>query len=225
MRILALDTAGPGLSAAWVEDGNVKAHAAEQLGRGHAERLLPVLDLVRREAGRRWSEIDLVAVTTGPGNFTGLRAGIAVARTLSLALGCPICGVGTLEAVAQSAASIQAGAGCILVAMDARRTEVYLQRFELAMTAIGSPAAATLEEAAALVTPETALVGDAAALLRERTGNGVLWTWELDARHVAAAAQRRLADGERGQPGHAIRPLYVRPPDARIGAGASLLPA
>lgn len=102
----------------------------EPIGRGQAERLLPLLGEVMAEAGWAWGDLGLVAVTAGPGTFTGLRAGISVARALGLALECPVLGVGTLEIVAAAAmASRPEVARPWIVAIDARRDEVYTQRF------------------------------------------------------------------------------------------------
>src|SRR3954447_26669531 len=105
LRILSLETSRAALSAAAVEGPVVRSWYRDMLGRGHAERVLPVLRAVMAEAGWAWPAPALLAVALGPGNFTGLRAGIAVARALSLALDRPALGIGTLEAVAQGVAA------------------------------------------------------------------------------------------------------------------------
>jgi tRNA threonylcarbamoyladenosine biosynthesis protein TsaB len=205
LRVLAFDTSGPALSAAAAESGGrgVLAWRREELARGHAERLLPMLREVLAGVGWGWADVGLVAVTRGPGSFTGLRAGVAVARALGLSLGCPVLGLGTLEVVAHAAA----GAGRPLLAvLDARRGEVYAQRFAADGSAEGPPEllpAGTVAEASGVEVADRA----------------------PDARDLAALALARLADGAaRPGPGAGLRPLYVRQPDARPGAGASLLP-
>jgi tRNA threonylcarbamoyladenosine biosynthesis protein TsaB len=232
LRILALETSGAALSAAAVDGPVVRSWYRETLGRGHAERVLPVLRVVMAEAGWAWPALDMLAVALGPGNFTGLRAGIAVARALSLALDRPALGIGTLEAVAQGVAAQAPLQGrAILVVMDARRDRIYAQGFAPDLTALAPPALVSHAEAAALADGLDGscclVVGDALPLLadllnaRHETFHGA----GPDARDVAAAATWHLSHGRRPGPGAALRPIYVREPDARIGAGASLLVA
>ena len=112
----------------------------EVLTRGHAERLLPLLQEVLAQAGWTWRDIDLVVVTEGPGNFTGLRAGIAVARALALALDRPVLGIGTLELLAEAgAAAVPDNPLPILAVIDARREELYAQRFSPDLRPITGP--------------------------------------------------------------------------------------
>ena len=115
--------------------------AARALTRGHAERLLPLLKEVLAQAGWAWRDIDLVAVTDGPGNFTGLRAGIAVARALALALGRPVLGVGTLEMLARRAQRRRPTIGCrsSLSSMPGA-SELYAQRFSPELRPLTAPA-------------------------------------------------------------------------------------
>jgi tRNA threonylcarbamoyladenosine biosynthesis protein TsaB len=220
LRILAFDTSGPALSAAAGADDVVLAHRNQALTRGHAEQLLPMLTAVVAEAGWDWSAIELVAVTAGPGNFTGLRARIAVARALSLALDCPALGLGTLEVVAQAAAR-RGGAGRpILAVLDARRAELYAQSFAADLAPQGAPALLGRDELGGLMDPACLLAGDLAAWGGTgREGIAVA----PDARDLLTLAFARLAAGVQPTAGIALRPIYLRLPDARIGAGASLL--
>jgi tRNA threonylcarbamoyladenosine biosynthesis protein TsaB len=229
LRLLAFDTSGPSLSAAAADGEDLRAWRREELARGHAERLLPLLREVMAEAGWSWRELGLLAVTVGPGNFTGLRAGVAVARALGLALGCPALGPGTLEAIAQGAAAQAPGnARPIVAVVDARREEVYAQRFSSRLDALGPPALVTRDRFVADSPREPCLLaGDGARWARERrgvAGDAAVETGP-DARYVAAAARRRLAGGEAPGAATALRPVYVRPPDARASAGASLVTA
>lgn len=217
MRLLAFDTSGPALSAAVGDGDRLLAWRYEALARGHAERLLPTLSSVLAEAGWRWAEVEFVAVTIGPGNFTGLRAAIAVARALALSLGCPVLGLGTLDVLAEATAD-PADPRPILALLDARRDELYAQRFTAAAEPLEPPALARTEEAAALGRG-CRLVGEPTAV----AGEGSPQT--ADARDLLTLARRRLAAGATPTAGVALRPLYLRPPDARPGAGASLLPA
>ena len=100
MIVLAIDTALDGCAVAIVRDETTLASISEPMQRGQAERLAPMAREAVEAAGVRLAEIDRIAVTTGPGSFTGVRVGLSFARALALALGIPCVGVSTLEALA-----------------------------------------------------------------------------------------------------------------------------
>ena len=100
MKILALDSALDALGVAFVENGVVRARAQEPMSRGQAERIAPLVQDIMQEAGARFAEIDRIAVTIGPGSFTGVRVGLAFARGLAVSLDRPCVGLSTLEALA-----------------------------------------------------------------------------------------------------------------------------
>src|SRR5437763_10687269 len=124
--ILAMDTALGACSAAIVADGTTLAHEHLLMARGHAEALAPMVDGLMRGARVSFAALDRIAVTTGPGTFTGQRVGLAFARALGLALKRPVIGVTTLDAMAQEALEKQPGIAWALVAADAKRGEIYL---------------------------------------------------------------------------------------------------
>ncbi|MEK0084950.1 tRNA (adenosine(37)-N6)-threonylcarbamoyltransferase complex dimerization subunit type 1 TsaB [Benzoatithermus flavus] len=226
-RLLAIDTSGPALSVAVAVGPELVACRLEPLVRGHAERLLPTSSLVMAEAGWRWPDLDLVVVTLGPGNFTGLRAGIAVARALCLTLGIPALGLGTLETVAEAAAARSTRPDLpLLAAMDARRDEFYAQTFAPDLVPRGPVELVRRQDLPGRVESPCRLAGDAAAALATQL-QGVHEAVESgpDARYAARLAWRRLASGARPRRGTALRPLYIRPPDAKLSAGASLVAA
>ena len=102
MLLLAIDTAGPDCAVALARSGaggaEILVRASERIGRGHAERLMPMIEAaLRRSASVDFADLDRIAVTTGPGSFTGVRVGIAAARGLALALDIPAVGVGSLD--------------------------------------------------------------------------------------------------------------------------------
>jgi tRNA threonylcarbamoyladenosine biosynthesis protein TsaB len=195
-----------------VLDGErVVASAREVMARGHQERLAPMARDVMDKAGLAFAALDRIAVTIGPGSFTGLRVGIAFAKGLALALGKPAVGIGTLEALAAE------GAGLVFPAIDARRGQLYLQAFEDGR-ALMAPDALTAEVAAARLAelsqgrPFT-LVGSGAALLADLSPTAVGIPAEgADARHVARLGSART-------PGP-LKPLYLRAPDAKLPASA-----
>lgn len=100
MIVLAIDSALDACSVAIVRDGQTLAHISEHMNRGQAERLAPMVREAAEQAGVAFDQIDRVAVTTGPGSFTGVRVGLSFARALALSLDKPCIGVSTLEALA-----------------------------------------------------------------------------------------------------------------------------
>lgn len=100
MLVLGIDTSLDACSVAIVRDGETSAHLRAEMNRGQAERLAPMVREAVQQAGVTFAQIDRVAVTTGPGSFTGVRVGLSFARALALSLGKPCVGVSTLEALA-----------------------------------------------------------------------------------------------------------------------------
>ncbi|MGZ6017828.1 MAG: tRNA (adenosine(37)-N6)-threonylcarbamoyltransferase complex dimerization subunit type 1 TsaB [Phenylobacterium sp.] len=207
--VLGLDTCLSSCSVAVLDGERVVASAREVMARGHQERLAPMAREVMAQAGLAFTALDRIAVTVGPGSFTGLRVGIAFAKGLSFALGLPAVGIGTLEALAAEAS------GLVFPAIDARRGQLYLQAFE-GGRALMAPDALTVEVAAARLAelsqgrPFT-LVGSGAALLADVAPSATAIAAEgADARHVA-----RLAAGRAPGP---LKPLYLRAPDAKLPA-------
>jgi tRNA threonylcarbamoyladenosine biosynthesis protein TsaB len=213
MLVLGLDTCLSSCSVAVLDGERVLASAREVMARGHQERLAPMAQQVMAEAGLAFDRLDRIAVTVGPGSFTGLRVGIAFAKGLALALDLPAVGVGTLEALAAEAG--QDSGGLVFSAIDARRGQLYLQAFEDGR-ALMAPDALTAEVAAARLAeisqgrPFT-LVGSGAALLADLAPSARIVPAEgADARHVA-----RLAAARDPAP---LKPLYLRAPDAKLPA-------
>ena len=122
MKILAVDTALGACSVALLDDGKILAHIFEPMERGHAERLAPMVDEAMKKTGMDFSSLDRLAVTTGPGTFTGQRVGLAFMRGLRLALHRPLTGVTTLETMAATATA-ETGKTKAAALHDARREE------------------------------------------------------------------------------------------------------
>ena len=223
--MLAFDTSGAACSAAVLRDGAVAARRFAAMARGQAEALMPMIDAVLAEAGTTVEALDLVAVTTGPGAFTGLRIGLAAARGLALAADLPLLGITSFAAVAAEATP--AGAGrTLVVALDSKRREFYLQAFA-GETPQGEGALVAPEDVAAFLPPGPLLLaGDAApalARLPALAGRGLALAEGPglpDPAVVARLAARRWQPGMRPP---LPRPLYLRPPDTttpRRRAGA-----
>jgi tRNA threonylcarbamoyladenosine biosynthesis protein TsaB len=193
MLILAFDTATEVATSALVADGEL---LGERVSR--AATLMEDVDALLRQGGARPDDVEALAVGIGPGSFTGVRIGLAVARGLALALDVPVGGVSTLAALA-------AGAPGAVPVVDARRREVFVLRE-------GRPQVGPPGELAFL--PGTVCVGNGAVRYRSTLeANGVEVPPDGDERHLPRARfHALLADDFR--PAEAVEPLYLRLPDA-----------
>jgi len=147
MKLLALDAATTACSVACWSGGAVVAQATETAGRRQAEILMPMVQSAMRQAGFDYHMLDLIAVTTGPGSFTGVRIGLATARGLALASGLPLTGITTLQALAAAPPPEERQGGLILAVLDARRDQLYGQFFDIN----GNPASDPFAAAAATI--------------------------------------------------------------------------
>jgi tRNA threonylcarbamoyladenosine biosynthesis protein TsaB len=130
MTVLGIETATAVCGSAVWDDGRLAALEEINEGRVHAERLLPLIDSALRTSGRTAASLHAIAVSIGPGSFTGLRIGLSIAKGLVLATGVPLVAVPTLEALASRTVRVLKATGRVLAAIDARRDEVYCQLFE-----------------------------------------------------------------------------------------------
>src|SRR3954453_10354176 len=148
MRILAIDTALGACAACIVDRDKLEPLARESIPmeRGHAEALLPLIDRIVSSVERGFASLDRVAVTVGPGSYTGLRVGIAAARAIGLAAGVPVVGVATLSAYL---APLLAGErrGVIAAAIDAKHGQLYLQAVAAGGRTIVAPALMGIRDA------------------------------------------------------------------------------
>lgn len=226
-----MDTALGACSVAVRVAGRTAAFELEIRPRGHAGALVPMVLRVLAGAGLKLPDLDRIAVTVGPGSFTGLRVGLSAARGFALATGVPLVGLTTLEALAAGACSLadcDAEGDYITVAIDARRDEIYCQTFrrsgrEPGFEPMGDPGVVTLGAAPASLLPGPGIVvGSGAGLLLDAVGRGRPGITcpdvpaDPDAREVARLGACRPADRAGSRPA----PLYLRPPDARLPATA-----
>ncbi len=218
MRLLVIDTALEACSVGLAVDDSAPVMASEIVGRGHAERLMPMIREVMDAAGLAFADLDRIAVTVGPGSFTGLRIGIAAARGVCLVTGAEAVGIGTLAAHAD-AARAELGPTPVLAVLAAVRGEVYGQHFSPDGTADGAPRLGAPQTFVSLLAANTMIAGSGADALADVVGR------EAEARivHRASAPDvaallrlARLAPSASERP----RPLYLRPPDAKPQASA-----
>lgn len=203
--LLAIETGTAACSVALIDGTTIVAARHEIIGRGHAERLVPLVETVLAEAGGRPRAI---SVDVGPGSFTGLRVGIAAARGFGLVWAAPVHGYSSMTLVAASVFAAH-DATSLTVVLDAGRGEVFAQTFDRDLKP-AAPAAA-LSIAAATRAYQGALAGTGASLLRA-AGSAAIILSETppDARDV-----RLLQTELRSLP---PTPLYVRAPDAKLPA-------
>jgi len=213
LRVLSVDTCLAASSVAVIEDGRVLAARSEPMTRGHQERIAPLAKEIAAEAGIAFADLDRIAVTVGPGSFTGLRVGLSFAKGLAQALAIPCVGINSLEALAASSGA----SGFVAAALDAKMGQVYLQVFD-GGTALMAPDALDIGSATARLAelysggPAT-LLGTGAAFL-----DGVLPdAARFDLAVADPAAIARLA-AARPAPTHSPRPLYLRAPYATMPA-------
>jgi tRNA threonylcarbamoyladenosine biosynthesis protein TsaB len=216
LRVLAFDTATPATVVA-ARDGDAEVverrHDPGPGERpGHVAQLLALAAAALSAAGFDWLEIDRVGVGVGPGTFTGLRIGVATARSLAQATGAQLVGVSTLDALARATGDGRP----VLAVLDARRGEAFVAAYE-AGRRTREPLAARPEDLAALVAPGALAVGDGAVRFRsELEAAGASVPEDTSPLHrVAGDALLRLAAAAPEVSRPALLPEYVRPPDAR----------
>ena len=219
MRVLGIETATAVCAAALLADGRIAAESLLDAGRVHAERLMGQIDEVLGPGGL--ALLDGVAVSIGPGSFTGLRIGVSVAKGLVVARDIPLAAVPTLEALALHASETDALAPGtrVLAALDARRNEVYCQFFEVASggpVPLGEPHDMTLEAVGREAGGAPVLVtGDAAVTIA--AGGGAARGFRAvsqrarmcSAASVARIGGRLIAEGKTEDPA-VLEPRYIK---------------
>jgi len=224
MRILAIDTALAACSAAVLDTayGGIVASESLPMIRGHAEALMPLLQRLMDEAELTYTDIDRIAVTTGPGSFTGLRVGIAAARGLALAAAKPIVGVSTLAAYAAPLMAAD-DSRPVVAAIDARHAHVYLQVFSPGGRSFSAARLAPLREAIQAAAETSAyIVGSAAQAVADGLSVADPPAAAVDARpapDIGWVARMGAVVPEGESP---PKPQYLRAPDAQPQNAAQL---
>ncbi|MFI0215672.1 tRNA (adenosine(37)-N6)-threonylcarbamoyltransferase complex dimerization subunit type 1 TsaB [Streptomyces lydicus] len=211
MLLLALDTATPAVTVALHDGTGILAESRQVDARRHGELLLPAVDRVLGEAGRKLDEVSEIVVGVGPGPYTGLRVGLVTAATFGAVLDVPVHGLCTLDGLAYASGLTEP----FVVATDARRKEVYWARYADARTRLTEPAVDRPADIAEQVAGVPAV--GAGALLYDTVFTGVRREGpeHQSAAALAALAAEKLAAGEELLP---PRPLYLRRPDAQVPA-------
>jgi tRNA threonylcarbamoyladenosine biosynthesis protein TsaB len=223
MRLLAFDSSGSGCSAAVLMGERLLAEESAPMVRGQAEHLVPMIARVMAAARLGFGELDLIAVTLGPGAFTGVRIGIATAQGLALATGSPALGLGSFEAVAAAVPAALVEERSLLVAIESRREELYLQAFGQGRAPLGEGALVPADRWREIAPPgPLVLAGDAAGRLGAALdrpdaviapGPGT-----IDAAALARLAAERWRGGFRTA---RLEPCYLHAPDVTLPKGAA----
>ncbi|HSB42455.1 MAG TPA: tRNA (adenosine(37)-N6)-threonylcarbamoyltransferase complex dimerization subunit type 1 TsaB [Methylomirabilota bacterium] len=224
MKLLALETATLAGGAALLDGGRLVGESRLNIALTHSERLMAVVDRLLQDCGWAVADLQALAVSVGPGSFTGLRVGAATAKGLALALEIPVAPVPTLDALA---AMLPFAEAPVCPLLDARKGEVYCSLYRwtgVAMAREWEYLALPPAAAAARLAPPVIVLGDGVAACRPylaRLGAGVQ---EADPVHsipspavVGALGHAILAAGG-GIPAERLQPLYLRPSEAELRA-------
>lgn len=223
MRILAIETSGSVGSVAIWEEGATVREESFQRGLVHGKALLPAIARLLEQAGWEKTSLDLIAVSQGPGSYTGVRVGVATAKALAYALGCSIIGVTTLDALALNHPPALA-AVCPVV--DARWEQVYAGLYQWKggdLVRAWGPRAMRPEELARELPERAHLFGDGlkrygAMFEREGITFGGEEEWVCHARVIASLGARDFAAGRRDDAATLV-PLHLRPTSAEVKVG------
>lgn len=222
MRILGLETATRHASVGLLIDGELAVEQSEPAQGSHAVSLLPLIDTVLRRADCRLDALDAVAVSSGPGSFTGLRVGLSVAKGFARATGARLVAVPTLEALART---VPGAPGAVCAVLDARKGELYAALFESSTAGcrrLTADQLVTAEALVALLPAPCVVVGDGgtvcASALRAHFGERVTVLPETHGPRggvVAALGWERLRAGQLADV-PSLEPTYVRPSEAEL---------
>ena len=227
MNIIALDTVASACSVAVFSDGKKVCNSRKELERGHAEVIIPMMKEAISSVSFKFLDLDLIAVTVGPGSFTGIRVGLATARSLSVAANVPVLGVTSFEAVAASITEKEWAGIPVLIALETRRDDLYLQMFNEARAPLGEPEAVGRADIISYVSHQLGLqtniliAGDGAERAVSEIGDGSeRFKCRLasclagpDAIWVAEIAQESHLFGYKCLP---AEPFYLRAPNVRL---------
>ncbi len=213
MNILAIESSAVAASAAVISDGMLKAEEFSQNGLTHSVTLLPMAESAVKKAGITISDIDLFAVTEGPGSFSGLRIGVTVAKTLAYGCGKKVCGISTLKTIA---ANLPFADKIICPIMDARRNQVYNAMYKWVdgvLTELVAPRAISAEELASEITEPVIFIGDGVKPFKEFFAEKLKEKAFFAPYHLCAARASSLgflAMNETGIEPDLLNPSYLR---------------
>jgi tRNA threonylcarbamoyladenosine biosynthesis protein TsaB len=201
MLILSIDCAGSGCGVCVWQDGNIRSEITERMERGQDQRLLPMVMQAMQQANVKFDDLDRIAVTRGPGSFTGLRIGLAAARGIGLASEKPVIGIDRFSIFHEQFKTTSQN---IFVVINSRRAELYARYYPATGNA-ADPVMMTEEEIVDFLknNPGTLAVGDTRTFCASK-----------EPEHITCAARAARADISNTD--FLPRPLYLRPPDVTL---------
>lgn len=213
MKTLAIDTSAGICSVAISCDGKIIASGEENLSAKQAERLFPIIEKLLKKVSFNYSDLDLVAVTIGPGSFTGIRIGMAAAKGISIASELPTIGVTTLEAIAWQAKENSTN---ILAILNAMRGQVYVQKFSIREEIINHESKAALiniEDISTMADKDAFIACNCPDIAGEALGVKHTISDKIapHASSIISIAEYKFNNGEKNP----FVPLYIRKPDAK----------
>lgn len=220
MNVLALDTCADQCAAAILTDSGAVFCHSKEMTRGHAEAIPAIVASVLEQASLAYGNLTQLVVTVGPGSFSGVRVGLSLARGLAVVLEIPVLGISSLQAIAESQAKSSVPRGS-LVAIDARRGEVYFQAFNADKKALCQPMALPVEAAYDSVCEmidtsitDYRLIGGGAELLA-RSNPEFEAILDRDAATQPDLEHLCRLSVDLDPACYIAKPIYVRPPDAK----------
>ncbi len=220
MRILAIDSSAVSASCAIVEDGGLTAQSFVNIGLTHSQTLMPMIENTLRSAGKKLEEIDLIAVSAGPGSFTGVRIGVSTVKGLAFTHNICCAEVSTLEAIAYTA---QIHNGIVCAVMDARCQQVYNALFRFnngnieRLTEDRAISIAELDAELKNLNEQIILAGDGAIICKNTmTHEDLILAPEnvrMQSAYGVAAAAMNIGE-EKYVEAKALQPIYLRIPQA-----------
>ena len=219
LRVLAFDTTASACSIAVVDNNVALANKIEFLERGHAEILLPLIESVLIEVELEYEDLDLIAVTIGPGSFTGIRVGLATARSLALATDRPLVGLSNFDALANNIPKTKSAHKNVVVILESKRTDFYVSMYDSSLTCIFKPQALNGDDLfPALPGGPLIVIGDgverARGFINSRSEETI---FAEESRFVNATVLAKLAIKKFKNNGDTEKPvpLYLMPPAAK----------
>ena len=237
MRVLALDTSTAACSVA-IRDSerpgdSLAASRFEAMERGQSEALAPMVHAVLEESGLTVRDMDVLTVTIGPGAFTGVRIGMAMARALGVSSGLPVRGISTLVSVAHGIPPEERAGAWVLVVMDTKRDDVYVQAFNPDLIPVAEPEIVTLDALPEVIAripggEDVLVAGDAVARAKasfDGLGDHIKLRTDILLPDAAVVSELSMAMGMPEDGLAPPSPLYLRPPYAKISpTGGKLRP-
>lgn len=222
--VLGMDTSMNACSVALVDGRDTLETRSDPMTRGQSEALAPMIDQVMKATGRTYDDIDALAVTRGPGAFTGLRIGLAAARGLALTISKPCIGITTFDVLIRQALMAPGvtmpGDGILVIAIETKRDDVYVQAIGSDGSTVVSPTAMMAEDLAKALPEERLkfICGDATARVREELGPTgpameIIPNVILPDPAILAMCAQAFLDSPEDAP---ASPFYIRPPDVTM---------